>query len=268
MCLRPSLFDLRGINMKKRMSRSAKWTFTSVISVAAIYSINAFLILPFIRIMSNDVMYAGSLWLDALSYLAEIAEVCAVSVCYAFMLATLYDGGKTGKIFAIFAGLTAYKNLATTAMMWIESGKVPELWVWDIVDDIYFTALELVLLLIIFKIVSRIIGKYTDKRSAAQRVLQKAGEMPELDMPYPFERIYDRSNCLLRSASVCALATFIAKVAGELANDVMYIASAGFPKEWITWVYMLVNYVLKALFGVVVYFTVRVSLDVMLKDEK
>jgi hypothetical protein len=235
--------------------------------MAAIYSINAFLILPLVRMLASDIMYSGSFLLIVLEYFAEIIEVCAVSVCYAFMLATLYDGGKTGKIFAIFAGLTAYKNLATTAMMWIELGKVPELWVWDIVDDIYFTALELVLLLIIFQITKRIIGVYTDKREVAQRVLKKTGEMPELEVVYPFVRIYDRANCLLKSAGVCAIVTFIAKALGEVANDVLYIASSGFPKEGITWVYMIVNYVSKALFGVLVYITVCVSLNVMLKTK-
>ena len=253
---------------KARVSRAAKWSIISIVTMAVIYSINAFLILPFIRMLSNDIMYADSFLVIVLEYLAEIIEVCAVAVCYAMMLALLYDEGKVGRVFIIFSSVTVYKNLSITAMVWIESGKIPDLWVWDIVDDLYFTALELVLLLIIYAIVKRIIGRYTDKRLIAQRVFGKTGEPSELKRPYPFDRIYDGSNCLLRSAGVCALATFIAKVFGELANDIMYIVSAGFPKEGTTWIYMLLNYASKALFGVIVYLTVCVTLNIMLREEK
>ena len=253
---------------KASVSRRAKWSLISVIAMAAIYSINAFLILPLVRMLASDIMYSGSFLLIVLEYFAEIIEVCAVSICYAFLLATLYSEGKTRRIFVSFGLLTAYKNIATTAMIWIEAGKAGELWIWELVDDLYFTALELVLLLIIFQITKRIIGVYTDKREVAQRVFKKTGEMPELEVVYPFVRIYDRANCLLKSAAVCALVTVIAKALGEVANDVLYIASSGFPREGITWVYMIVNYVSKALFGVLVYITVCVSLNVMLKDEK
>ncbi len=250
----------------KRPSRPDR-TLISVIIVAAIYSLNALALLPIVRILSNDVIYSGSLLEYILTYFAEITEVAAVSVCYALMLAALYEKGNTNKVFLAFGALTAYKNLATTAVSWIESGKIGELWIWELVDDLYFTALELVLLLIIFLITRNIIGRYNDQAQIAQRVFNKTGEMPPFAEAYPFERFYDKNNCLLRSALVCAVATFAAKVTGEVANDALYIVSAGLPKEGMTWLYMVVNYASKALFGALVYLTVYAALGAMLKKK-
>ena len=240
----------------------------SVIIVAAIYSLNAFVLLPIARILSNDVIFAGSLLVFILTYFAEIIEVAAVSVCYALMLAAMYKKENTGKVFLVFGSLTAYKNLATTAASWLESGTVGEFWIWELVDDLYFTALELVLLLIIFLISRNIIDRYNDEALIAQRVFNKTGEMPPFVEAYPFERFYDKTNCLLRSAFVCAVATFVAKVLGEVANDVLYIVSAGLPDEGITWIYMLVNYASKALFGIVVYLTVYTALGAILRKKQ
>jgi hypothetical protein len=236
--------------------------------MAVIFSINAFLILPLVRMLANDVVYADSVLVVALEYASEIIEVVAISVCYALMLSALYDNRKISVPFIIFASLTAYKNLATTAMLWWEAGGIPGLWIWDIVDDIYFTALELLLIYIIYLFARRIIVRYTDQRLIAQRVHEKTGEAVHINPVYPFKRVYDRENCLLQAVLVCAVATFIAKLGGELANDLMYIIVYGLPKEGITWLYMLVNYVSNALFGIIVYFAVYASLDMMLKKSR
>ncbi|MBR3879419.1 MAG: hypothetical protein IKJ24_04765 [Clostridia bacterium] len=240
----------------------------SIVVMAVIYSINAFLVLPVVRMLTNDVIYADSFFVVILEYIAGIMEVCAVSVSYALLLSALYEGQRTRGAFVIFASLTWYKNLATTAVLWWEAGGISDLWIWDIVDDIYFTALELLLFYIIYAISRRAIGRYTDQRLIAQRVYEKTGEMAPIKPVYPFERVYDKTNCLLYAALVCAVATFIAKLGGELANDVMYIVAYGLPKEGITWLYMIINYVSKALFGVIVYFSVYISLDTMLKKGK
>ena len=254
---------MEKVKKPSRMNRN----IISVIIVAAIYSLNAFVLLPFIRMLSNDVIYAESLLIVILESFAEIIEASAVSVFYALMLTALYEKGNINKVFILFGALTSYKNFVTTGVLWLESGNIPRLWIWDIVDDLYFTALELVLMLIIFLISRNIIGRYNDESLVAQRVFKQTGEMPPFKEAYPFERFYDKTNCLLRSAFVCAVATFIAKIIGEAANDVLYIVSAGFPKEGITWIYMFVNYASKALFGVIVYLTVYVAMGAMLKKK-
>ncbi len=236
--------------------------------MAAVYSLNAFLILPIGSMLANDVIYSDSILTVLLQYISEIAEVCAVSVCYAFMLVTLYNNGKTGRVFVIFGCITAYKYIANTAVSWIISGSVPETWVWDIVNVAYFTALELLQLYIIFLFVRSIIGRYTDERLVAQRVFEKTGETVNCEKAYPFKRHYDKNNCLLRSAYVCALVAFIAKLFGEVTNDILYIAAWGFPSEWQTWLYMPINYASRALFGVITYLTVYTAMNSMLKKQK
>ena len=79
--------------------------------MAMIFSINAFLVLPVVRMLTNNVIYSDSVFIVAIEYIAEIIEVAAISVCYALMLSALYMGRSVRGAFVIFASLTAYKNL-------------------------------------------------------------------------------------------------------------------------------------------------------------
>jgi len=239
-----------------------------IIIVAVIYSLNSFLLLPIGRILNDNVLYVDSALPMIIGYVAEFAESIAVAIIYGLMLTNLYFGRKNGGVFVIFASLTAYKYLADTAMSWVEAGKVAELWIWEIVDVIYFTGLEVVLLLIVLTVSRKIMEGYSDERILAQRVFEKTGEKVEYQRVYPFKKLYDRTNCLLRAVGACALLTVAAKLLGELVNDVMYILSYGFPKQWITWVYMIVNYASKLLFGIISYATIYVFLNKTLKEEQ
>lgn len=238
-----------------------------IITAAIIYSINSFVLLPLGRMLSNDVIYADSVLPMIMSYLAEFAETVAVAAFYALILSHLYHGRKAGGVFITFATLTVYKYLTDTAMIWVESGSVPTLWVWDIVDDVYFTGLELLLLLIVFAISKKMIERYTYEKLLADRVFEKTGEVVEYTRVFPFNKLYDKTNCLLRAVGACAIATIVAKLVGDLGNDVMYIIAYGFPKEGITWVYMIVNYVSKVLFGAIAYITVYTVLNDILKKD-
>ena len=239
-----------------------------VITSAVIFSINSFVLLPLGRMLSNDVIYADSVLPLILSYLAEFAESVAVAVFYAMLLVYICRGMKIGRVFMLFATITIYKYLTDTAMIWVESGSIPKLWIWDIVDDLYFTGLEFILLLIVFAVSKKIMGRYTHERLLADRVFEKTGEVIEYARVYPFNKLYDKTNCLLRAVAACAIATFAAKLIGDLGNDVMYIISYGFPKQGITWIYMIINYLSKVLFGAISYINIYIVLNDMLKKEK
>ncbi len=239
----------------------------SVIIAAAVFSINAFIIWPLIRLLSSDVLYANTWPLLLTEYMIEIFEVVAVSVIYALMIVSIYEGEKESRVFVIFGALSAYRNLANVLVLWIEAKSVPKLWVWDVVNVLYYTALELVLLLIIFLISRRAINSHNDKRLIAQRVFESTGESVPVEAAYPFKRIYDKNNCLLRSVGVCAVVTFAAKTFGQVANDIWFIIADGLPSQATTWRDMILNYISKAIFGAVVFFAVRIALTVMLKDK-
>lgn len=242
-----------------------------IISLFAIFSINSLIISPLTGVISNDIVYSDTLIPTLLSFLSELLELCAIAVCYSVMITVIYDFGRkhVRPIFLIFCSATAYKYAANMLVFWGISGSIPNLWAWDVVNVFYFTALELLQLFIVYIIINTVIGGYVDRRTALERAMQKVGECQEGAMPevYPFEKIYDRENCILRSIFFCALVTFIAKFCGTLFSDVWLIITCGLPSEPRTWLIMILNYVSKIVSGTIVYFMMYVSVLKLLQKK-
>lgn len=242
-----------------------------VISLIAIYSINSLIISPLTGVISNDIVYSDTLIPTLLGFLSELLELCAIAVCYSVMITVIYDFGKkhVRPVFLIFCSTTAYKYAANMLVFWGISGSIPNLWAWDVVNVFYFTALELLQLFIVYIIINTVIGGYVDRRTALERAMQKAGECHEgaIREVYPFKKIYDRENCILRSIFFCALVTFIAKFCGTLFSDIWLIITCGLPSEPRTWLLMILSYVSKIIFGTIVYFVMYVSVSKLLQKK-
>lgn len=242
-----------------------------IISLFAIYSINSLIISPLTVVIANDIVYSDTPIPTLLGYLSELLELCAIAVCYSVMITVIYDFGKKHirPVFLVFGAATAYKYVANTLVFWGVSGSIPSLWAWDIVNVFYYTALELLQLLIVCIIVNTVIGRYVDRRKALERAMQKVGECHEGAIPkvYPFDKIYDRENCILWSIFFCALVTFTAKLCGALFSDIWLIITYGLPSEPKTWLLMILNYVSKIIFGAIVYFVMYVSVSKLLQKK-
>lgn len=247
--------------------RVIKRNVISIIIMAAVSSINAFLIMPFLRLLSNDVLYDGTWPLWVAEYFTKVLEVCAVSIGYALLIAYIYEQRKVWQVFVIVGSLTAYRNAANMLELWIDAKRVSSSWMWEVINVLYYTALELVLLLVICLIAKKAIEKHSDRTLIAQRVFESTGEVVPVEAAYPFRRIFDKNNCLLAAAGVCSIVTFVAKIFGQLADDIWYIIADGWPTRASTWGAMALNYISQVIFGLVVYFAVRTALVVMLKHK-
>ena len=242
-----------------------KWIWLAVIVSVVLYSINGFAIAKIVEIASNNVVYAESAAPILLEFLGEIFEVCAISLCYAILLLAIYkwETQGVGKVFVMFGAVTFYKYCTTVVMGWIGNGSVPLLWLVDLVWILLYTGLELIQLMIIYKISKKIIIKFTEERNfvkrAAERMTSSNVEVPP--HAYLFEKVFDKKNCLLKSAYVCALVTYIAKFAGTLISDVLVIIESGFPKESVTWLFLVIVYISQIIFGFMCYFFVYASLS-------
>ena len=252
-----------GIDVGKR-----KLNLAGGAALFILYSLNCFLILPVRNMLASDVLFASNLVvINLLSLVGELLEVTAISVFYAVMLWVIYRYGSksaTGTI-TLFVVATVYKYAANTAVSWIYDGSIPTTWAWDIVDVLFYGALEFLQLLIIFAFVKGVITQYTEKRDLILRVAAKSDSdtTSVLECVYPFDCLYKRSNCLLRSAFICAVVTVISKEVGALVSDVWLIAVYGLPEDAVTWLHMLVSYVSKVLLGFVVYFVTVCAMNLL-----
>ena len=252
---------------------SKKWILSCGMVFAVIYSLNCFVISPATSGLLNDVIYSESFLPTLLGYFNELTELAAVSFCYAVLILTVYREGKCQcvSVFIVFICATLYKYLANTAMAWVLNGNVPKLWGWDIVNVFYYSVLELLQFFVVYLLVKRIIIKYTDKRLVMERALEKVGEdererAEKVEEIYPFKKVFDLSNCLLKSAFVCSVVMLVAKLLGALLSDIWLIVAYGAPEDGITWLYMAINYLSRIIMGVISYLVVYLSMTVLAKS--
>ena len=144
-----------------------KWIWLAMIVSVVIYSINGFAITKVMEIMSNNVVYAETAIPTLLDFLGELLEIGAISLFYAVLLLAVYKWGteRAGKVFVMFGIATFYKYCTTVIMGWIGNGSVPLLWLLDVVWILIYMGLELIQLMIIYKISKKIILKFTEERS-------------------------------------------------------------------------------------------------------
>lgn len=247
-----------------------KWISLSGAVLAVVYSVNCFLLYPLTASVTNNVVYAETAIPMLLEYIAELLELGGISMCYAVMLLAVYFWGtKSVKgVFGMFCLVTFYKYMANTVSSWVNGGSIPLSWAWDLTDVLFWTLLEFLQMFIIFSLSKGIITKYTDKRLVMLRASKKTDEHIEGIPPhaYPFQSIIDNGNCLLRSAFICATVTLIAKLGGAVISDVWLIIAYGIPTEGITWLYMAVNYLIKAIMGCISYLFVYAAMSSLTKD--
>ena len=247
-----------------------KWVLISVVTALAIYSIIGFIIWPGMAYLSSDAVYTDTLLPDMLNYLADVLEIGAVSIFYAAMISLLYKYNRgMFTLTAAFSAVTVYKYFINTAMTWYNSGSIPLLWYWDLVDVLFYTLLELIQLFVVYFFVKRLVDEYVTLREAKLKFAMKENsDEAHIQEPYPFNKLFSLKNCLLTSALVCAIITFVAKVSGVIVGDLWFIYLEGWPESIETWLLMLLNYTSMILSGVLVYFFVVGAEALMLKEKK
>lgn len=235
----------------------------SIVAFAALYSLDCFVLSPTLRALANNVLFESSFLLDLLSYLGSIAELVAVSVSYAVILYSIYRFtlSHSKATVLIFVLATVFKYTANTVVSWTLEGSVSEDLLWDGINVLFYTALETIQLIVIVAIANRVITRQKQQ----DRILAGTGKETAI---YPFRSVYDKENCLMRSALAAAVVVFISKVFGRLVNDVYFVLVGGFPKETSTWLMMLAAYLASVLFGLLCYITVILTLTRLVKRPK
>ncbi len=257
---------------KNRDTVSRKWLRIALVIFAAVYSVKSIFMSYLNIVLSSDVLYSDTVLPVILDYVGELLELGAIAACYAVMICILYRCGKQGvrPLFALFALATAYKYLANMTVLWVISGSIPSSWIMNIVDVLYYTALEFFQLVIVYLIIRPVIERYRSEKALAEKKLSILGEDCGVSLPsvYPLETVYDKNNCLCRSAYFCSVVIFIAKLSGDVISDLWMILSAGLPNEWVTWVLMAVNYLSKVIFAGAAYFIIYAAVSFLLKDSE
>lgn len=217
----------------------------TLLAGALLYSLYCFVIEPAYIASLYDVTYEGSVVPDVLNYLGRIVEVIAMSLCYATAAYYIYSlGGKGfGGALLIYLALGAYKYGANMLMSWVQSGETLDVWYIDLLFALINLFTETIPYLIACLIFKGIFESYRQRNA----ILAKAGRAESV---YPFTKLYDKNNPLMKAALTSALALLIPKLLGQILNDVIQIV------EITNLPLMILAYLLNIIFGVLGYITV------------
>ena len=222
--------------------------------LAAIYSLNCLVISPIYFAVLNDIMYEGSALIDILYYLRRLLELVAVAAAYAVITYGIYrlslsrfKGGV-----GIFIGATLYKYSSNTVVDWMTNGSIPTTWPVDILYVLYYSLLELLQLALVLIIISALISRH----EKAVQYCEKSGKAHLIPTLFPFKGLYDKENCLLRSALACTLVILLASLATQAINDILTI------EEILDPILMIVAYLAEIALAVICYFVMLVTLSV------
>lgn len=254
------LMNLSQIDLQIRK----KLCLVSAVSFAVLYTLYCFAVSPLYIGAVGNVAYSETLVPDLLYYLGRLLELVAISISYASVIYGIYALGRArSKVCSfIFLLATLYKYTANMVVSWLYAGGVSEEWIWDLINVLFYTLLEAIQLGVILLLVHPVITKFKQRN----QVLAKAGQPMSV---YPFQKLYDKSNCLMKSAMIAAVVVFVSKIFGQLVNDIYYILVSGLPKEANTSILMAVSYISNLLFGLICYIATMFTLmKIAEKSEK
>lgn len=195
------------------MSRTYSLAFWGMIIFSAIY---CFIMLPLYASVSVNVAYSRTIIPEAVSFLAKVVEVIAISIGYAIAIYALYrlGGRATGRIFAVYCGAAAIKCTLSQLTQWVLEGGIPafnngliEQSIWLILLPL---ALEIIQFSVFFLIARRAVAGYREENKS---IISDGVISPECDSGvYPVGKLNRFKNPLLRGGLTGGLVILISKV--------------------------------------------------------
>lgn len=237
----------------KKALRKKLYLFSTV-ALVAIYTLNGLVVSPIYIGVINNIMYDGSALVDVLFYLRRLLELVAVAVAYAVLVYGIYrftlSGFKGGV--GIFIGATLYKYSLNAIVDWINNGGIPTTWLIDILYVLYYSILELLQLALVLAIVCALISRHWKAVEFCKKV-GKTDLVPEI---FPFKKLYDKENCLLRSTLACSIVILLISLMTQAINDIMTIEKILDP------LLMIVAYLAEVVLAVICYIVMFVTLNI------
>lgn len=242
------------LNDKEKRLRGRLY-LVALIMFAVLYSLYSFVILPRYIASLYNIAYEGTATPDLLNYLSKMVEIIALAIFYGVMCYGMYRLGnvKIRSIAWIFVLCNLYKYTCNMIMTWKDGGSIPLEWMWDVLNTVYYTAMEMITFAFVWFLTRTIIERYR----ARAEVLAKAGKTERV---FPFSGIYKKGNCLMFSAFVSSLFIFGLKLLFQFINDLITV------KAIVNFGLMAVSYASNILFGIICYFVMIFTM--MTLDEK
>ncbi|MBR3686405.1 MAG: hypothetical protein IKL66_02840 [Clostridia bacterium] len=236
----------------KKALRKKLYLF-SAIALAAIYTLNGLVVSPIYIGVISDIMYDGSVLVDILFYLRRLLELVAVAVAYAIFIYGIYrfalSNFKGGV--GIFMGATLYKYSLNAIVDWVNNGGIPTTWLVDILYVLYYSILEILQLALVLAIVCALISRHW----RAVEFCKKVGKDHLIPEIFPFKKLYDKENCLLRSTLACSIVILLISLMTQAINDILTIEKILDP------LLMIVAYLAEVVLAVICYFIMFLALN-------
>lgn len=231
-------------NTEKNSVLKGRLYLICALSFAALYILSSLVLEPIYVSVSSDVR-SSDILCEILYYSCLVAERLAVYISYAALIFGAYkQGAKNCRgIVVIFVVAALVKYLAKTCVSWGYLGAVPSFWYLDLIDVIWFASIEIIELLIVRAIASRVVERKARQGGVAR-----------------FERIYERENPLLSAAVVASVIVLLSDLLVAVLGDVTTMIIYGAPEQSLTVLLMLLTYLSSVITGALCYVAVAFAL--------
>lgn len=222
------------------------------VSGLVLYAIYCILLVPVGETVSNDVRYEGTALPELLYFASRLFEVAAIAVTCG--IAALGVVRFRAKKFAlggvIYCGLILYKYAIAIILGWVEEGRIPSEWLFDIAYVFVMSLIEIIPFAIAWIFIAHLAKNHAERRA----ILIKAGREEKV---LPIKKLFDKGNPLVVSALVCSVVVLVTKIGGQAINDILTI------EEITNLPLMIVEYFANAVFAVICYFVMLLTVTLV-----
>ncbi len=237
----------------------------AAITVFAVLSVYALVLVPAYEIIACDRVLMDSLWFDVVDLLMQWTEILGLVLMLAFLTVGVYHTGdlkKCAPLYYLFGGALLFKYLGAIVALSVVHGSL------DVTLDYSGYIVSILLEILPCVIVILLTHKYTVRHAVRTREMASAaailGESLEPAAPLlPFARLFDRNNQLQKVAyigvGIVAAARLVAFIASEIAYTMLGFAYrlSDLP---ISLLYVLLLVLIPSFLGYFIFFyTVRLA---------
>ena len=244
--------------IKNRRDIRKKLYLILAASGLVLYTVYCILFVPVWSTIASDIRFEETVFPELIDFTCRFFEVVTLAVtCAIATLGIVKLSANKFKLGAvIYVGLILYKNAVIILLNWVETGRIPSEWLWDIGYVCVMTLMEVIPFAIAFWIVVNMTRSYRER----QKILNTVGREERL---LPLKKLYSKKNLLHRSALVCSVVVFVTKVIGRFGSDVLVMLQSGLPTETMTVIKMLLYYFSSIVFAVICYFVMLLTVTVV-----
>ncbi len=201
-----------------KTNKNIKTAYRILLVAICVFYVLYLVTIPIFSVVSSDVKYMDTVLPNLVNFLGKVFEVCGISLIYAITVFLIYKNGSAayGEVFILCSVSALIKCAVVQIIYWVVNGGIPAFNNGLIEDSLWTiilpSVLEVIQFTVFFFIARTGVIKYREAYFEAKLSAGKNG-YPDMDhWVYPFKKLIDIKNPLLRGCLVGGGVILVSKI--------------------------------------------------------